>query len=687
MIEAEPMKLCLRQAFGALQGLGGIGIKTAGLLCIAVLLSYPWGEAWAKGRRLTIVHTNDLHSHVSGFGPEMDYTPESTDDDATLGGIARIATVIGQLRRERGDEVLVLDSGDFLMGSLFHTVSRDEAAELRLLKFMGYDAVTLGNHEFDLGPHGLASILRAGIFKGGIPAVVAANVSFDPADPRDDSLEAAFLEVPVRPYIILQRGGVKVGIFGLLGKNAAEVAPFARPVRFKAPAQVAREVVDLLRRREAVDLVVCLSHGGLSTKGAGEDLDLARKVPGIDVIVSGHSHTVLREPVQVGATYIVQAGCYGEYVGVLDLSRGQGRWVLRDYRLVGVDDSIRGDAMMRAEARRLASLVEERFLRPKGMSWEEPLASISFPLTWDPYAESNLGDFVADAIRFSIDLFEAKKGDPGSKVKVAMESNGLLRDPILPGSRGVLRLPDLFRAFPLGIGPDGEMGYPLLSFYLTGSEIRKALEVLTTLVPMKGSDYFLQVSGLRFSYNPNRVPFDRVTAVWLSLDDGRFVPLDTSSGNSTLYKVGANLYNATFLKVIGKFTKGILTMVPKDRSGRPIEDLVEALVDRDPATPGVQELKEWVALVEYVRNLPDKDGDGLPEIPVSYSTAQGRIRSEPTWDLSALLNNVTWITWAALLVTLAVLCLLLTLLRVCVRAVRGGFETRKKQPTPARGHR
>jgi 5'-nucleotidase/UDP-sugar diphosphatase len=651
--------------------LGVMSMRRLVPLSVAALLLFFWGEAWASGKRLTIIHTNDLHSHVSGFGPEVDYTPDSPNDDETSGGMARIATVIGGLKRDRGEEVLILDAGDFLMGSLFHTVSREEAGELRLLKLMGYDAVTLGNHEYDLKPDGLAAILRAGVSKGGIPAVVAANVSFDPADPRDDALEAVFAEGLVRPYVIIPRGEVKVGIFGLMGKNAAEVAPFARPVRFEDPVKAARKAVDRLRRHEAVDLVVCLSHGGLSAQGKGEDVELAQKVSGIDLIVSGHTHTVLREPVRAGGAWIVQAGCYGRFVGILEMRKEERGWGMTRYELLPVNDRIPGDTAINAEARRLSSKVEERFLKPRGMSWEEPLASISFPLTWEAYAESNLGDFVADAIRWSIDRYEAREGDPTSRITVAVESNGLLRDPILPGKRGLLTLPDLFRAFPLGIGPDGEMGYPLLSVYLTGSEIRKALEVLTTLAPMKGSDYFLQVSGLRFSYNPKRIPFDRVTAVWLARDEGGLAPLDTSAANRRLYKVGANLYNATFLKVIGRFTKGVLSIVPKDSQGRPLGDLTDALVDIDPSTPGVQELKEWVALVEYLRNLPDKDGDGLPEIPVSYKTAQGRIRPEPTWNPSAWLDNVTWITWAALLVPLGVLCLLLTLLRVCVRAVRG----------------
>jgi 5'-nucleotidase len=187
-----------------------------------------------------------------------------------------------------------------------------------------------------------------------------------------------------------------------------------------------------------------------------------------------------------------------------------------------------------------------------------------------------------------------------------------------------------------------------LSFYLTGSEIKKALEVHCSVAPMKGPDYRLRVSGLRFSFNPKRVPFDRVTQVWMETEDGNLSLLDTSSKNSTLYKVGANLYNASFLKIIGGFTYGILDIKPKDSRGLPLNDLKEALVDKDPSVPGIQELKEWEVLVEFVRYFPDADGNGLPDVPSRYASPQARAASLPTWDPALWFKNATWPTWVAL---------------------------------------
>jgi len=605
------------------------------------LLGMGYGDG-SMALPLTLIHTNDLHSHLLGFGPNEDYSPQRPGDDDTMGGWARIAAVIRDVRKERAGPVLVMDAGDFLMGSLFHTVSRREGGELRLLAAMGYDVVTLGNHEFDLKPEGLAAILRSAASKGPVPAIVAANVSFDPKDPRDDALEEAFRRLHVRPYRIFQMGGLRVGVFGLMGREAANVAPFARPVRFQDPVKRAQEVVQLLREREGVQLVICLSHSGLSGRDKGEDVELARKVPGIDVIVGGHTHTLLPEPLRVGGAWIVQAGSQGRYLGVLDLEVDSDGAELKQYEIVPIDDRILGDAEIRVRIDGLRSKVEEEFLAPRGLRFYEELARLPFPLERNPWGGSNLGDLVTDAIRWAVDRVQE------DRTVVGVESNGLLRDALLPGRRGIVALCDLFRAFPLGFGPDGEMGYPLVSFYLTGGEIREALEILTTVAPLKGSDYVLQISGIRFSYNPYRLPFDRVVDVWIDQEDGMWSPLDTSGDNPRLYKVVANLYNATFLKIIGGFTHGILSIVPKDRRGRPLRYLTEALVDADPHRPGLQELKEWEALVAFVRGLPDTDGDGLPEIPESYRIPQGRILREPTLNPVAWFRHTRWITWVGL---------------------------------------
>lgn len=632
---------------GSLQNHGAWGMIRA-KLSLLILFALISCESPCFARSLTLVHSNDLHSHFQGFGPELDYTPLTPGDDQTLGGFARIAALIEQVRSSRNNPVLVVDAGDFTMGTLFHTVSRQLGAELNLLKAMGYDAVTLGNHEFDLKPSGLARILRSARSRGAVPLVLAANVLFEDSDPEDDQLQEAFGEVGVVPYKVMELNGLKVGLLGLMGRRAAQVAPFAKPVKFGDPVEAARIQVSRLRDQEGVDLVVCLAHLGISEKGKGESQELARKVPGIDVIVDGHTHTLLKEPILVGNTLVVQAGSYGTHLGVLDLDMGKAGVRQKGYELLRVDDSVRGDPEVQAKVEFLKKEVEQIFLAKRRITYQEPLAKLGFSLVDEPWGDSNLGDLVSDAIRWGLDRYDVNKERRSGRTHFAVESGGLLRDPIFPGRRGILALCDLFRAFPLGFGPDGEMGYPLLAIYLTGSEIKKALEVHSSVAPMKGSDYRLRVSGLLFSYNPNRVPFDRVTEVWMEMEDGNLSLLDTSSKNSSLYKVGVNLYNASFLKIIGGFTYGILDIKPKDKMGRPLEDLKEALVDKDPSMPGIQELKEWEALVEFLRHFPDEDGDGLADVPSKYASPQARAVSAPSWNPALWLKNARWPTWMAI---------------------------------------
>ena len=195
------------------------------------------GPLFAQEKEITIIHTNDLHSHILGFSPVIDYRPDITGGDATKGGWARVATVLKQEKEKRNHPVLVLDSGDFLMGSLFHMLAREEAMELGLMKDMGYDALTLGNHEFDLRPKGLARILHAAAARGGMPPVVFSNAVFSKESDEDDALEEAFKKGMVKPYLVLGKGGMKIGIFGIMGKDAAEKSPFASPVKFRDPVE------------------------------------------------------------------------------------------------------------------------------------------------------------------------------------------------------------------------------------------------------------------------------------------------------------------------------------------------------------------------------------------------------------------------------------------------------------------
>ncbi len=635
-------------------------MKRMAILFFLITLSLSFRPSHAGERVLTIIHSNDLHSHFLGAPSNLDYTPDVIGDDHTLGGLARIATVIKDVKRDRRNPVLVLDAGDFLMGSLFQLLSREQAFELRLIKMMGYDMVTLGNHEFDLKPRGLARILNTASRVGQIPSLVCSNAIFSQESAADDELEKVFTAGIVKPYRVLEVDGTRIGFFGLMGKDAAEVAPFASPVHFEDPIVSARRMVKVLRENEKVDVVICLSHSGLSpNKKKSEDEILAREVKDIDVIISGHTHTKLDTPLQVNGTIIVQAWAYGKQLGVLDVKLSNGKVSLKSYEVIPINDTIKGDPEISNRIQTFEDQIDRDILSEAHLSFKKVIAETPFDLTIKT-EESNLGNLIADALGWYVRKSEHMSGEPGNRVDVSVISNGVIRDPIAKGRTGKVAVCDVFRAIPLGIGFDGAetMGYPLISIYVYPSEIKKALEILTSIYPIKGSDYFLQLSGVQFTYNPYRMIFDRVTDIRLGNEEKGYTPLDYSPSNKRLLRVVADIYNATFLKVVGDFTFHILDIVPKNSQGRPVEDLKTMRVDADKQRPGIQELKEWKAVMEYVRSFKDTDGDGIPNIPEKYRSKLGRNVIEASLNPYKLLKRGTYVTWSTLGALLLILLLL-----------------------------
>ncbi len=624
----------------------------------------------AADKRLTIIHTNDLHSHILGFSPNRDYSPDVTGNDRTIGGWARVASAIRSEKEKRDNPVLVLDAGDFLMGSLFHMVSREEALELILMKEMGIDLTTLGNHEFDLEPDGLARILESAMRKGGMPQIVASNTVFNKTDTADDRLEELFKQGVVKPYVVMQRDGLKIGFFGLMGKDAAEVAPFASPVEFSDMVEAANKMVKVLKETEKVDVVICISHSGLNRdESKSEDQLLAQKVAGIDIIISGHTHTRLPHAIVENGTIIVQSWEYAKEIGVLEVAATSTGVKLVGYQALPINDTIQGDAGITDKINSAIELINRKVLQQYNLKFDQVLVETDFDLHIKE-EETNLGNLITDATRWAVDKAEYDSNDPLSRVSISIQSNGVIRDDILAGETGQVTVSDLFRTVPLGIGWDGSLGYPLVSIYITASEMKKAYEVLTTVHPMKGSDYFLQVSGAKVTYNPNRMLFDRVTEILLEDDKGKYQLLDYSNDNKRLYKIVTNIYNATFLKVIGGFTSGILTIIPKDKAGNPIEDLGTVRVDRDRDQPGIQEIKDWTALMGYIRTFEDRDGDGVPEIPEKYRQAEGRQIKAASINPYYLLAGGNYLTWIAFAAILLVLGLIILAVYVPVRIIR-----------------
>jgi 5'-nucleotidase len=373
---------------------------------------------------------------------------------------------------------------------------------------------------------------------------------------------------------------------------------------------------------------------------------------------------------RINDTIIVQAWEYGKQLGVLDVAFNDGQVSLKKYRLVDIDDTIQGDADISNQIKAFEAEINQRVLAEEDFTFREIIAETEFDLflTTD---ESNLGNLIADSMRWYVDQNEVGSADSAAQNTVAVISNGVIRDPIVRGETGRIAVCDAFRAIPLGIGFDEAetMGYPLITLYIYPSELKKTFEVLTSIFQLKGSDYFLQVSGARFTYNPNRMLFDRITEIWLGDEETGYQLLDYSESNRTLVRIVADIYNATFLKVIGDFTWHVLNIVPKDRHGNPVDDLKAMRQDADKQKPGIQELKEWKAVLEYLKSFADTDGDSLPNVPDKYHGKLGRNVVDASWNPYKLLKRGTYVTWIAFSALLLGVLLVLGIVRFIVKKV------------------
>ncbi|HVR64102.1 MAG TPA: bifunctional metallophosphatase/5'-nucleotidase [Polyangia bacterium] len=585
--------------------------------------------ALGPAQKLVILHTNDLHSHLEGFAPEGDYSPSTTNDDLTVGGIARLATAIGGARMAAGDRpVMLVDAGDFMMGTLFETLATTNPPELAFMKGMAFDATTIGNHELDWTPKGLAGLLNAAAMAGNLIPIVASNMHFSDSDPGDDDLKMLVDATQViQPKLIKMYGTLKVGFFGLLGADAVRVTPQAKPLTFDTIEIAAAAMVKELRETDKVDLIVALSHSGISADGTGEDADLASLVPDIDIIISGHTHDKLDQPKIVGKTVIVTAGSYGQYLGELEVTVTPGAATpvaVDKYTLLPIDDQIPGDANTETDVQAFIAGIDMG-LAAKGVpTYKMPIAVSAFDLPLPMFAEAPVGDLVTDAYRTIVSALQ-----PDRAVDLAVEANGQLRAPIIRGTTGQVWMADMFRVLPIGIGPDGVPGYPLVTFYLTPKDIRSGLELNAASGSLLPDQYFLQISGMKTTYDTSKPVFGRVTSLGKVNADGSVMDLALDD-TTTCLKVVATSYVAGLLGLLKSLSGNVLDVTAKASDCvTPIDPTVEAaFVDADPTTDGTQELKHWTALLKYMTSFKDANGAPLP-IPQVYSAPQGRITKQP----------------------------------------------------------
>ena len=625
-------------------------IKRLSALVLAVLLSVSvWVPAVAaeESTSVTILFTHDLHSHL---------LPSAKEGGGVYGGYARLMTVIRE-QKEKYPDAILIDGGDFSMGSLFQTAYTTSALELRIMGAMGYDATTFGNHEFDYLPQGLASMLNAAVASGeALPALVDANY-LPPVEGAEGYGEdavavwAALENYGVEDYIILERGGVYYVLFGLTGYDSDDCAPNSGMI-LEDPAAAAQRVVDAATA-ECVEtygvepLVIALSHSGTSD-GQGEDYELAKAVEGIHLIVSGHTHTTLPEPIQVNDTYIVSAGEYGKYLGVVQMDYSTGTAVLTDYELIPIDENVAEDPQIAALVESYKADVEENYLADYGMTFDQVLTSNSYEFdnvdaVYDYAHESTLGNVFSDAYQW------AAEQALGEDVAVALTASGVIRESIPMGD---VTVSDIFNAASLGVGTEGE----LIAIYLTGADLKNALEVDASVYPLMHSAQ-LFFSGVEYSFNTNRMIFNKVDYAMLRTNAGGLEAID----DEKMYLVVCGTYMGQMLGSVESTSMGLISITPRDKDGNPIAtaDLLNYVV-RDENGVAV---KEWYAIASYL----DEMGETMDE---QYAQVDGRKVVYSSWNPVKLLRNANKFTYILLAVLLVLILLAALIVRAVVRRIR-----------------
>ena len=648
-------------------------------LLLAALCALPVG-AVAEGctqetNVTTILFTHDLHSH---------FLPQPTAEGGESGGYARLKTVIDG-ERAMNPAALLVDGGDFSIGSLIQTLYTTQAAELRTMGAMGYDAVTIGNHEFDHKGTGFAEMLnsakaaqqaavelllvdarpledmdayreRFGPVTPVLPTLLEANYA-----PADDNPDRAFIRSAMEGYgvtdcMTLERGGVTYGLFGLMGVDSDECAPTSGFTRTDA-AKAAKRCVETLKG-EGAEIIVCLSHSGTGDSlASSEDEELAKAVDGIDVIVSGHTHSTLAEPLVVNDTYIVSSGPYCQNLGSLTFSWDDGgEKRLLDYRLIPIDETVAENPEIAGLVEQWKDMVGETYLARYGLTYDEVLTHTDCDLTTPVSAvqENNgLGTLVSDAFLWADRTLNAAYAD--SPHTVSVTADGVLRANLPAGD---LTAAMAFDVLSMGVGEDGTSGFPLVAVYLTGKELKAAMEVDASVTPIMPAAQ-LYMSGAKYAFNTKRMFFNRVYDA--ALTDVTFDESGTGNAyeidDNALYRVVTGMYSAQMLGTVKSKSMGLLSLEPKQANGTPVTDFADCIL----YDANGNELKEWYALAAYLEQfgedgLPDRYADpanGCKQVSDSFAPGQ----------LLAGWNGITWVVLGIVLLILALIFLLIRSLR------------------------
>lgn len=540
-------------------------------LLLLVLLNISFSELVSKNitsadKKLTVLFTGDMHSAADKY-PQL---------STLLKREKKIAV-------ENGSAVITVSSGDDVMGTLFHTLFNTSKSDYTALSLMDYDVSILGNHDFDFGLKQLAMSLNS-YGRRQKMAFLSSNTFFDTTTvwKRD-----AYNAPEINKYLILdcvQSDGsrIKVGIIGLLGDNALDCISDNNFVQYSNRIECALHYKEVLERSKP-DFTIILSHGGTTalTPAKSEDGKLAKAMSGVDAIISGHDHVALGKPLFVNDIPIVSSGSSLSYLGKLTIEKTSNEERV-EYQLIPVSDTIMPDNNLLDWVDRCKVYIDTLFKNRYNISVFDTIKYLprSYSSKISDHDISQLGCIVAESyvnavnsVRHYSDL-------------ISVVPLGMIRDSL---RQGALTYESLFKVMPLGSNGDDLCGYPLVLVWALGKDIYDLCE-LNASVSSKSSDMRLFFGGgLKYTYNPYRLPLTRVKLLYLN---GRKID------RNRLYPIVTDIYTAKLLGLVKSSSFGLLSVRALDENGREITDFNTQIIEG---------LTAWKALGYYLDSNTPRD--------------------------------------------------------------------------------
>jgi 5'-nucleotidase len=421
------------------------------LLFVIFLSSSVYGGEKVK---IIIFHTNDIHGHIFPYD-------DKNISENKIGGFQYLSALLKEERKTNPGRVLFLDGGDFAQGTIWSNLDYG-ISMVEMMNALKYDCSVVGNHEFDWGMDKLENMLKSSSF-----SVVSSNVV--------SKEDGNFIE-DTKPYILKEIDGVRVGIIGISSVDTGIVNFEVRSsYDFLSPEDILSEYIGLLKKLHKVDLVILISHEGYEM-----DRELAMKVPGIDIIIGGHTNTVLKEPVVIGNTIIVQAGNYLVYTGKLEIEFDRELKKITEYRgeLIKLDNTVlKPDPEI--------NILLEKYKNKYEAIACEVIGKTSVDLISYKREESNIGNLVADIIRTY------------GHSQIGIINSGAIRENIPSGN---ITFEKIYSVFPFNDD--------IIAMDLTGKDI---LEIMSN--NFTGKHGILQISGIKVKYDFSKPEGERLREI------------------------------------------------------------------------------------------------------------------------------------------------------------------------------